>query len=283
MTYFLKSAFHHWIRTLVWTGSLLLISSYFNLPLGYAEGGPGGPPGGPGGHRGPSSAGAPDQGGDNKTLKPEEDDYSGTPFTEYGEFNESDDEDSDARFFQNGRFFGVSLGLGFQTVDGYRGALWQGGFPSFDFKVHYWFDFNVAIDLGFTTSQFYYDTTVDNIGHMDVNLLRVGIDLKYYFDTKNLSSAISFASPYVLLGASAYSKTENSVTQATQDSDTSMGVSGGVGLEFAISPRKSYFAVEGKMHVVTFKDTYTSRFTSQNLPSLTGFFYSVTGSILFTW
>lgn len=247
---------------------------------------PGGPPPGPGGPP-PPDGNASGFGGrspaESKTNHSEEDDYSSTPFTEYGEFNEASDEESDAKFFQYGRFFGVSLGLGFQFIDGYRGALWQGGFPMFDFKLHYWFDFNVALDVGFFTASQYYDTKIQNLGHVDINLLHVGVDIKYYFDTKNLSSAISFANPYVLLGAGSFSKTENSVAQQSQDSDNSLGISAGGGFEFVISPRKTYFEIESKIHFVTYKDTYTTRFSSAGLPSLTGNFFTFSGNLLFTW
>ncbi len=220
---------------------------------------------------------------ESKANKSEEDDFSVTPFTEYGEFNEASEEEEDAKFFQFGRFFGVSLGIGFEFLDGNRGALWQGGFPVVDFKLHYWFNFNVAMDMGFRTAQHYFDTKSQNLGHVDVNMLWVGIDIKYYFETKNLSAPISFANPYLLLGAGSYSKTQTSNAQQTQDLDNSLGVSFGAGLEFAISPRKVFFAIEGKAHMATFKDTYTTNFQSAGLQDLTGNFYTVTGNILFTW
>ncbi len=218
-----------------------------------------------------------------KIYKPEEDDYAGTPFTEYGEFNEAPDEEADTRFFQYGRFFGVSLGLGFEFVDGYRGALWQGGFPLIDFKLHYWFDFNLAIDLGFFTVSHYYNTTAQSLGYVSVNVLRIGVDVKYYFNTKNLSAAVSFANPYILLGAGGFSKTENSIAQQTQDVSNSLGISFGAGLEFAITPRKIYFEIEGKAHLVPYVDAYTTNFQTVNLPNLTGNFYTFSGNFLFTW
>ena len=152
-----------------------------------------------------------------------------------------------------------------------------------DVKLHYWFNFNVALDLGFFTVSHYYNTTVQSLGHVDANIFHVGVDIKYYFDTKNLSAPISFANPYLTLGAGSFSKTENSVSQQTQDADNSLGVSGGGGLEFAIVPKKTYFELEAKIHVVSFKDTYTTRFQSVGLPNLTGNFYTVTGNLLFTW
>lgn len=226
-----------------------------------------------------------------KTLQPEEEDFTGTPFTEYGEFNEESDEISDTRFFQHGRFFGASLGLGFQEISGNRGILWQGGFPAVDFKVHYWFDFNVALDLNVYTSSHFFETSVDEGGasvleHVDINMVRLGADIKYYFDTKNLTAAVSFANPYVLAGFGPYSKTETSSKDGTVETDSNVGLNLGAGLEFPIKHRKAYFTLEGKMHLVTFKDTYTDRFQSSKsapLQDLTGQFFTATASLLFTW
>ena len=221
---------------------------------------------------------------ENRVNKPEDEDFSGTPFTQYGEFNEASDEEEDARFLQFGRFFGFSLGAGFQMVEGNRGTLWQGGFPVVDFKLHYWFNFNVAIDMGFRTAQQYFeDTSTLQLGHVDVNMLWVGIDVKYYFDTQDLSAPISFANPYLLLGAGSYSKIQTSNLQQTQDSDNSLGVSAGAGLEFVMNPKKVYFSLEGKANLVTFKDTYTTLYQGVGLQNMTGNFYTFTGSILFTW
>lgn len=230
-----------------------------------------------------SSACAAD-GGSSSPARMETEDYSSTPFTEYGEFNEEEDEAAETKFFQYGRFFGVSIGTGFQGVTGNRGLLYQGGFPMIDFKVHYWFDFHLALDLGLTTASQYYETTSDKGQHVDVNMLRVGLDLKYYFDTKDISAPISFANPYILLGAGSISKTEVSQALDSTTSDSSFGLSAGGGLEFVMSPRKTYFELEAKAHFPNFTDTYTTRFkTPEGIDDLTGVFYTVTGSLLFTW
>lgn len=215
--------------------------------------------------------------------KSDQEDYSGTPFTQYGEFHEANEEEDTIRFLQSGRLFGVSLGTGFQFVDGYRGSLWQGGFPVVEFKVHYWFDFNIAIDLGFYTAYQYFNTTANNAGHVDVNLVHVGLNAKYYFPVQNLSAAISFANPYILAGFGSYTKTQISNQQNSTDSDTELGVTAGVGFEFVINPKKTYFVLEGKVNIVTFKDTYTTLYQSVGLPNMTGNFYLVTGGLLFTW
>jgi hypothetical protein len=216
------------------------------------------------------------------TDQPEEDDYSGSPYTKYGEFNEDADEDEDTRFFQYGRFFGVSVGLGLETVDGNRGTLWQGGFPMVDVKIHYWFDFNFALDMGIFTAKHFFEGPPAQGGHTDVTMLRLGVDIKYYFDTKNLSAPISFANPYLLAGVGSFTKTQNYQLEADADPDSSFGFSFGGGLEFTLKPRKAYFALEGKIHVVTFKDTNSSDYSSI-VPDLNGNFYTFSASLLFTW
>lgn len=248
-----------------------------------AGGGP--PPQGPPDQQGPP----PQQGQPPQTSSPprsDEEDFSETPFTRYGEFNEAEDEEADDKFFQFGRFFGVSFGVGSQFADGNRGSLWQGGFPVFDFKLHYWFDFNIALDVGFRTAQQYFDTVAPTsapLGHVDVNLVMVGVDLKYYLPVQDLSAVISFAGPYLIAGVGGYTKTQNSNQQANQDSDSSLGVSFGAGMEFTLSPRRSYFELEFKANIVTFKDTYTTIYQSVGLTNMTGNFYTATASVLFTW
>lgn len=219
-----------------------------------------------------------------KTDLPEDEDFSTTPYTQYGEFNEDSEEASDTRFFQFGRFFGVSLGTGFQGVTGNRGSLWQGGFPAVDFKVHYWFDFNAALDLNIYFVSHRYDVAGSTPDSVNVSFNRLGLDFKYYFDTKNLSAPISFANPYLLLGAGSYSKAEYSTTSTETKSDNAFGVCFGGGLEFPIKYRKLYFTVEAKYHLPSFKDVGDAVFKSSNgIADLSGNFYTTIGSLLFVW
>ena len=222
-----------------------------------------------------------------RTNKPEEEDFTQTPYTEYGSFNEEKDEEEDTKFFQYGRFFGVSLGLGIETIDGDRGTLYQGGFPTFDGKIHYWFDFNFAIDIDFYLAQHYFVGQPSSAlpGRFNVNIMHLGIDFKYYFDTKNLAAAISFANPYLLVGSGTYTKsTVAAQGQASgSDTDTQVGFDAGAGLEFALKPRKVYFTTEARINIVSFNDVNTQAFNSQGLPDLHGNFYTFIASLLFTW
>lgn len=216
-----------------------------------------------------------------KTLQPEDDDFSSTPFTEYGEFSDQSEEDAEMRFFQFGRFFGIGLGMGFDGVTGNRGLLWQGGFPGYNFKLHCWLDFNFAIALGFRAESFYYDFEARG-GRTDINIVMPGIDLRYYIDTKDLSSAISFSNPYLIMGLGIYNKTDTNANEGTQEQDTAYGVAVGAGFEFPVKAKSFYIWTEARFEMVNYKDTGTKNFKTL-VPDLTGNFYSLNAGILFTW
>jgi opacity protein-like surface antigen len=222
-----------------------------------------------------------------KSLTPEEDDFTGSPYTNYGEFNNQEaEEEADELFFQYGRFFGLSLGLGYEPVTGNRGLLYTGGFPTIEFKLHYWFDFNFALNIDVYSASHSFLNPNPAIGHTDVNIVHLGLELKYYFDTKDLSSTISFANPYIIGGVGPYTKTQTSAGVATPDTDTSIGLDVGAGLEFAVSPKKVYIEFEGRLHIVQFKDQFDTEFSAPNaggIPDLTGQLVTLTGAILFTF
>lgn len=231
----------------------------------------------------PADGAAPKGEKEERTNAPEDEGFDDTPFTEYGEFNEQEEEDAETKFFQHGRFFGVSLGAGYEGVTGNRGLVWQGGLPAVDLKVHCWFDFNTAIQLGITSAgHFYNDPELDSV--VDANVVRLGLDFKYYFDTKDLSAAITFANPFVLVGGGAYAKTEVNEDQGVKNEDTTFGANLGAGFEFPISPKKAYLVLEGKLHYIAFKDVRSTRFAKDfGALNLTGLFYTTTIGVMFTW
>jgi hypothetical protein len=218
-----------------------------------------------------------------QNQNPSEDDFKNSPYMQYGEFNEEKEEEADAQFFQFGRFFGVSLGLGYETADGDRGAIWRGGFPLVDFKLHYWFNFNFALDLNF----YYVNQSYANSdgSTTNLNLIHGGVDLKYYFDTKNIAAPIAFANPYLVLGAGEYSLTEsagNIDQNQTSTNSNAFGINAGAGFEFAVKPRKTYFTVEGKIHFVRFDSDQTGDFVPALADSY-GNLYTFVAGFMFTW
>lgn len=215
-------------------------------------------------------------------------DYEQTPFTDYGNFAEDEEEAKTAIFFQYGRFFGISAGVGIQQATGNRGKVYSGGFPMVDVRIHYWFDFNFAMNFQFTTSSFTSElfTSETDSKFFDVSLTYLGFDIKYYFNTYNLAAPLSFANPYLLIGAGSFSKTVTSPEDQTTepDTDSKFGFAAGAGFEFLISPKTAYFYLEGRAQFVNFDDRLDTSYKAFNgVEDLTGFFYSVSGGVLFTW
>jgi hypothetical protein len=203
-----------------------------------------------------------------------------TPYLEYGDFNINEDDDADTMYFQYGRFFGVSLGLGYQTATGNRGLLYTPAFPRFDLKVHYWFDFQLAMNMGIFFASHAYDFS----GINTVKLIGYGVDLKYYFDVRNAAAAISFSNPFLIGGVGSISKTETNATSANPDLDSTFSVNAGVGLEFPISHKKAYFILEGRYHTQNFLDSNEVKYQSaKGISDLSGGFMTLMGHILFTW
>jgi hypothetical protein len=229
-----------------------------------------------------SSAGAPAGPVKDRTL-PADEDYTTTPFTEYGVFNEDADEEAETKFMQFGRLFGVSLSIGQDSVLGNRGTLWQGGFPLITGELHYWFDFHLALDLGASYASHYYNSPIASEGYVSISFTRIYLNLRYYFDTKDMSAPLSFASPYVIAGFGEFNKTQNYQASGTSDSDSALGITGGAGLEFPIVVRSAYFDLQATIATATFKDTYNSPYTSTNGSDLSGAFVTVTGGFMFTW
>ncbi len=226
--------------------------------------------------------------GASRTQQPEEDDFRETPYTSFGEFND-EEETEDMRFFQHGRFFGVSLGLGYEGAMGNRGALYTGGLPALEVRVHYWFDFNFALTLGVYSAKHQYTGTRDGVDPAEKNdfsLFKYGAELRYYFDTRDATAPVTFAGPFLLAGIGNYSKSESSVTSpGAVARDNAMGLSFGGGLEFPLKPRKSYLNLEAKFHSVSFNDTGLPVLTAggTTVPDTSGLFFTVLASILFTY
>ncbi len=202
-----------------------------------------------------------------------------SPYLEYGDFNTNEDEDTDALYFQYGRFFGLSLGLGYETATGNRGLLYQPAFPRFDAKVHYWFDFQFAMSMGifFASHSFNFNGDI-----FTEQLIGYGLDLQYYFDVRNAAAALSFSNPYIIMGVGAMSKTETHTQGTSPAGDSGFSVSMGAGLEFPITYKKTYFILEARYATQNFADTSTPVFKSR-VADLSGGFLSLMAHLMFTW
>jgi hypothetical protein len=236
-----------------------------------------------------TDAAASASGAGGRTTQPEEDDYKQTPYTSFGEFGD-DDEAEDTRFYQYGRFFGVSLGLGYEGATGNRGSLYTGGLPAFAVRVHYWFDFNFALTLGIYSAKHQYTGFRANGGSTtqknDVTIFEFGSELRYYFDTRDSTAPVTFAGPFLMVGIGSYAKSESDITEPDSVAkDSTLGLSFGGGLEFPLKPRKVYLDLESKFHAVSFNDDGLPVTTTGGkvVKDSSGMLFTIMASVLFTY
>jgi hypothetical protein len=203
-----------------------------------------------------------------------------SPYLDYGDFNSSEDEDADTLYFQYGRFFGVSVGGGYQGVTGNRGQLYNAALPRFDLRVHYWFDFQFAMSMGIWFATHNFDYGADTYS---AKLSGYYADLKYYFDVRNASAPITFANPHLLLGIGAINKTlTSSASSFGSSNDSTLTINFGAGFEFPIVHKKTYFLLDVRYWTQEFQDINNDDFQDR-AANLTGGFVSLMGHLMFTW
>lgn len=201
------------------------------------------------------------------------------PFADYVPFEDEYDVDEDERFMYFGKTFAVGLGTGANVFGGNIGKLYNTSVPVFNFNLLYFFDFRFAGQLHFSSANHAYSAAPN--GFVEVKLLSAGADLKYYFDTKDLSATITSANPYVIGGIGNTFRTQVFQDFGTVDKDTALTISGGFGFEFALSPRKTSLQLEGRIHQIYFKDRYTQEYLVSGVPDTTGPMYSLGLGVLF--
>lgn len=203
-----------------------------------------------------------------------------SPYLDYGDFNMNEEENEDSLYFQYGRFFGMSLGLGYQTATGNRGKLYEPAFPRFDVRLQYWFNFDFAVDLGL-----FFANHAFTVGGLQTQVKMLGYEshLKYYFDVRNASAPITFANPYIEVGVGAMSKSQTTVSSTVADSDSTFTTSFGGGFEFPIAYKKTYLNLELLYHTQSFQDTSESDLYSSVVPDLSGGFLTLQAHLMFVW
>jgi hypothetical protein len=200
------------------------------------------------------------------------------PFSDFVPFEDEYDVEDDERFMYFGRFFAVSLGTGANVFGGNIGELYNTALPILDLRLIYFFDFRLAGSIGFSDAGFAFNAAP--VGAVNVNMMRLNADLKYYFDTKNVSAPLTYASPYAVGGVSQVFRTQVFQDHNDIEKDNAFGVSAGLGMEFALSPRKTSIGVEGRIYEIFFQDRYSQEYLPSGIQDLTGPMYSFTTNMI---
>jgi hypothetical protein len=201
------------------------------------------------------------------------------PFADYVPFEDEYDVDEDERFMYFGKAFAVGMGTGANVFGGNIGKLYNTALPVFNFNLLYFFDFRFAGQIYFGLASHAFSASPN--GFVEVKMMRFGADLKYYFDTRDLSAAITSVNPYIIAGAGNTLRTQVFQDFGTIDKDTALGVSVGMGMEFALSPRSTSLSLEGRLHQIFFKDRYSQEYLVSGIEDTTGPMYSLGVGVLF--
>ena len=222
-------------------------------------------------------------------------------FSDFNEDLESAQVLEDERFYRYGRFFSVNVGGGFTTFTGNRGKAFEDNNPTFHLSVNYFLDFQNAITLGVEYSKhtMVLDTEVNSfqdngpLGAVTQDMTRVFVGYKYYIDTTDLGTAITYSNPHFIGRLEYWYQTTKFLDQPSLPNDKGGGIGTGIGmgLEFPIELKKSYISVEALYHVVNFYDKFTQDYAQvPGNPDSTYGFDDLTGNVMsliftynFTW
>lgn len=236
----------------------------------------------------------------------EEDDLNvgGDIFSDFNEDIESTQMAEDERFYRYGRFFTFQLGIGLTSFTGNRGIAYDNDPPTYNLGVNYFMDFQNSFGMGveYSRHNMFVDSAVvgfpnfegeSSVGLIDISMLRVYFSTRYYIDTADLGTAITYSNPYLVARLEYWYRTAKFRDQEERipnESGGGLGVGLGGGLEFPIKIKESYLGVEALWHTVSFDDKFTQNFRADpqkngtyNIEDLTGNVISIIVSYVINW
>jgi len=176
------------------------------------------------------------------------------PFADYSEYEESSDEEADINFFRNGRL----LTVGF--IGGYRGwtdnlGLIYSDDLSLGLFLSYFFDLRFALQFGVLNSSHSLEArgpTETILG--TVALTDISFNLKYYFNTQNVTRGLADLNPYVIGGFSHVMRTVSYDGVSTVQKDTAFGFDLGAGIEVPMMRNKMFLGGQAMYQLINFPD-----------------------------
>jgi len=184
------------------------------------------------------------------------------PFSDYNETEQSAEEEADINFFKNGRFLTLGLLLGYR---GYTDGMSQGytGSPVWGFQFSYFFDLQLATSLSYSISdspvnfKSYNDPNFTSVSEHytgTVNIQIFNLNVKYYFNTANVTRGLAELNPYVLFGVGLYTRTYSLSKALALEPDKPIGFTLASGIEIPLMRNQSYFGIQAAYHFVQFPD-----------------------------
>lgn len=201
------------------------------------------------------------QSSDSALDQPTDIDEAFDPFSDYSEIEQDAEEEADINFFKNGRFLTLGLQLGYRGFTG--GGMSQAYTPNMLYGVQfsYFFDFQIAGSLGFVLGDHAVNfDTIDGLGNPKnhysgtVNIQEIDLNIKYYFNMKNVTRGLADLNPYMIFGLGHYIRTYNMDEGIDPSPDRVFGFKLGGGLEIPMMRRQAFLGIQFLYHIVQFPD-----------------------------
>lgn len=184
------------------------------------------------------------------------------PFSDYSDFDEASDEEADINFFRNGRFLTVGMNLGMRGFTDELNKIYAAA-PAYGLFMSYFFDMRLATEIGFQTGDHDFEvrSATDSISG-NVAITMINVNLKYYFNTQNVTRGLADLNPYVVGGFSQVYRTYSIAGNDITSRESTVGVNTGLGIEIPIMRRKAFVGTQATFHYVNFKDENTTMVNS---------------------
>jgi hypothetical protein len=185
-------------------------------------------------------------------------DSSFDPFSDYSEFEEGSEEESDVNFFHNGRFLSLGIFGGYETFTDTYGQLYKPNF-AYGVFISYFFDLRFAMQVGYGLSSHSMDIFVGTGANAQeitgtAAMQHFEFDVKYFFNTQNVTKGLGWINPYLIIGVSNYTRTLNYSTVQGFARDTAFGAQGGLGVEIPIMKSRMFIGAQGLYNYISFGD-----------------------------
>lgn len=179
------------------------------------------------------------------------------PFADYSEFDEAVEEEEDLNFFRNGRLLTLGFIGGYRGFTGTLNKIYSSNM-SFGLFLCYFFDLRFALQFGFLTSD--HTLTVSSPTSSfttirgNVSLTELAFNLKYYFNTQNVTRGLADLNPYLLGGFSQIYRTTTVSGETDYGKDSAFAFNLGAGIEIPMMRNKMFFGLQGMYQYVMFPD-----------------------------
>lgn len=216
----------------------------------------------------------------------------GDIFNDFNEDLESEQVLEDERFYTYGRFYSLHLGMGLTTFSGNRGTAYNDSPPTINFGFNFFQNFRVSYVLGIAYSKhsMFFDQNLNEtgssqfVGQVDVNMIRVYTGFRYYIDTADLGTALTYSNPYFTFRLEYWYVNNKYVDNPAIEDDAGGGIGTalGGGFEWPIELKESYINFEYLFHAVNYHDINTRAY-QPSIADLQGYGFTYIVNYVIGW